>query len=89
MMGDFAKAFNQRQLIRHSLASIALIYGLILLAGAVLGNSDPLHPWETGASHPLLPVLATLITTVNTMTQFNQTLLAPKKKKSGDPRFLC
>jgi thiol:disulfide interchange protein DsbD len=82
MMGDFAKAFNQRQLIRHSLASIALIYGLILLAGAVLGNSDPLHPWEnwrftsttSQSSQPLF-------TTVNTMTQFNQTLARAKEEK--------
>lgn len=25
---------------------VALVYGIILLVGASLGNSDPLHPWE-------------------------------------------
>jgi thiol:disulfide interchange protein DsbD len=32
---------------------LALIYSVILLIGAVTGNSDPLHPWEQLGSRPL------------------------------------
>ncbi len=81
VMGDFAKAFTRWHLLRHSLAIIALIYGIILLAGAALGNTDPLHPWENWhftsqtKSLPAQP----LFTTVNSMTQFNQALATAKK----------
>ncbi|MCE3237498.1 MAG: dsbD [Gammaproteobacteria bacterium] len=45
-MGEFTKAFTKWQHLRHSISSIALIYGLILLVGALLGNVNPLYPLE-------------------------------------------
>lgn len=80
-MGDFAKAFTRWQLLRRSCASIALIYGIILLAGAALGNSDPLHPWENwhfNANTQPLPAQP-LFKTLNSMTEFNQELAEAKK----------
>ncbi len=83
MMGDFAKAISHWQHVRHGLASIALIYGIILLVGAVLGNSDPLHPWENWrftsqtTSHSTQP----LFITVNNMAQLNQKLAQAKQEK--------
>lgn len=75
VMGDFAKAFTHWQLLRHSLATIALIYGIILLTGAVLGNSDPIHPWENCTpSHVAKP----LFKTVSSMNEFNQELASAK-----------
>ncbi len=45
-MGEFAKAFTKWQHLRHGISSIVLIYGLILLVGALLGNVNPLYPLE-------------------------------------------
>jgi thiol:disulfide interchange protein DsbD len=46
IMGKFAKAFTKWQHLRHGMSSVALIYGVILLIGAFLGNSNPLYPLE-------------------------------------------
>lgn len=83
IMGDFAKAFTRWQHVRHGLATIALIYGIILLAGAALGNSDPLHPWENWHFNSLTtsPPTQPLFTTVNSMAEFNQKLADAQKEK--------
>ncbi len=83
MMGEFAKAFSRWQLIRHTLATIALIYGIILLFGAALGNSNPLHPWENWRLTSKTEVLSSqpMFMTIHSMTQLNQMLEEARQEK--------
>ena len=39
----------QRHWIRYAISGIALIYGIILMIGGLLGNTDPLYPLENVA----------------------------------------
>lgn len=75
VMGDFAKAFTRWQLLRHSLATIALIYGIILLVGAALGNSDPFYPLENSIQSP---TVKPFFKTVRSMSEFDQELASAK-----------
>lgn len=79
VMGNFANALTRWHLLRHGLASIALIYGIILLAGAVLGNSDPLHPWENYQWTSTKKISTPLFKTITSMTEFNQELSQAKQ----------
>jgi thiol:disulfide interchange protein DsbD len=76
MMGDFKRAITNWQHLRHGLASIALVYGLILMLGAFLGNSDPLHPWENWQLNfsKSSEVNHSTYITINNMEQFNRKL---------------
>ncbi len=67
LMGNFGKAWNQWHPVRHSLAIIALIYGIILLIGAALGNANPLRPWE---NMPAAAAAATPSTSHTTQASF-------------------
>lgn len=46
-LGDFFHGLNERHHLRRSIALLMFVYSIILLIGAVLGNSDPLQPWAT------------------------------------------
>jgi len=83
IMGDFAKALTRWQHVRHGLATIALLYGIILLIGSALGNSDPLYPWENWhlTSQTITRPTQPLFTTVNSMTELNQKLAQAKGEK--------
>lgn len=83
LMGDFTKVIRNWQPIRHSLASLALIYGIILLIGAMAGNSDPFRSWENGhfSLRAAPPAVQPLFMTVNNMAQFNERLAQAKQEK--------
>jgi thiol:disulfide interchange protein DsbD len=82
-MGKFSQARHNKQYIRHGLSSVILIYGIILLIGAALGNDDPLHPWENWQR--LGQIVASQpkpgFTTVNTLTQLNREFATAKQEK--------
>ena len=79
LMGNFTKVIRDWQPLRHSIASLALVYGIILLIGAAAGNSDPLHPWENW--HFTSRSTRPLFMTVDNMAQFNQQLARAKQEK--------
>lgn len=83
IMGDFAKALTNWQHVRHGLATLALTYGIILLIGAFLGNSNPLYPWENwhGTPQEALKTNQPLFTTISNMAQFNKILDEAKQEK--------
>lgn len=83
MMGNFKKALHQWQHVRHGLATILLIYGLILLVGAILGNVDPLHPWENWSftSHTARYQSRAAWIKLKGMAQLDQALEQAKKEK--------
>jgi thiol:disulfide interchange protein DsbD len=83
IVGDFKKAVSQWQHLRHGFASVLLIYGLILFAGALLGNSDPLRPWENWRSsfNAELPPAQLAWITLKDMTQFNQALAQARQER--------
>jgi len=83
MMGDFTKIISHWQHLRHGLATFFLVYGIILLIGALLGNADPLHPWEKWrftSNTALYDTQATFIT-LKDMTQLDQKLAQAKQEK--------
>lgn len=45
-IGVFAEALTHWAKLRKTFGVVMLIYGAILMVGSVLGNSDPLHPWD-------------------------------------------
>lgn len=45
-MGIFNEAKNNWYKLLRGLSVVLVVYGIILVIGAALGNSDPLHPWE-------------------------------------------
>jgi len=83
MMGDFAKIIDHWQHLRHSLATFFLIYGIILLIGALLGNADPLHPWEKWrfTTNTALHDTQTTFITLKDMPQLDQKLAQARQEK--------
>lgn len=83
MMGDFARIISHWQHLRHGLATFFLIYGIILLIGALLGNADPLHPWEKWrfTANPALQDTQVTFITLKDMTQLDQKLAQAKQEK--------
>ncbi|MHB1946888.1 MAG: protein-disulfide reductase DsbD [Gammaproteobacteria bacterium] len=45
-MGVFTQAKNNWYNLLRGLGLVLLVYGIILIIGAVMGNSNPLQPWE-------------------------------------------
>lgn len=45
-MGVFVQAKNNWYNLLRGLGLVLLVYGVILIIGSVMGNSDPLQPWE-------------------------------------------
>lgn len=45
-MGVFKQTKNKWHMLMRGFGIVFLIYGVVLVIGAALGNSDPLHPWE-------------------------------------------
>lgn len=84
IMGDFAKIISHWQYVRHGLATFFLVYGIILLIGALLGNADPLHPWEKWrftANTALDENTQAMFIKLKDMTQFDQKLAQAKQEK--------
>lgn len=53
-LGVFSESKNNWQKISRGLGVFLLIYGVILMSGAALGNANPLRPWEeTTLQHDL------------------------------------
>ena len=48
-MGVFSQAMGNKQFLRRGFGAVIFVYGIILIIGAALGNSDPLHPWDNWA----------------------------------------
>lgn len=44
----FCEASPRVKVILRMMGSLFLVYGIILIAGAALGNTDPLNPWAGG-----------------------------------------
>lgn len=82
-MGDFRKIISHWQHLRHSLATISLVYGIILFIGALLGNADPLHPWEKWhfTSNTTLHDTQVTFITLKDIPQLNQKLAQAKQEK--------
>lgn len=45
-MGLFSRALSDKDRLRRGFGIVLFIYGIILMIGAFLGNSDLIHPWE-------------------------------------------
>lgn len=83
-MGAFTNTEDNWQKLFRGLGLVILIYGIILMVGAVLGNSDPLRPLEgtrLSAKKAKLPFVVT-----TTMAQLDEQLAAAKQ--SGKPVML-
>ena len=69
----------KKQFLKRGLGAVVLVYGIILMIGAVLGNSNPLHPWENWAAHEKIDMKTKFITLKN-MEELNQILLDAKSQ---------
>ncbi len=69
--------------LRKSIGIVIFIYALILMIGAVLGNSDPLNPWESGILKRFNAEtqLKTTMVTLTSEQQLDELLLVAKKQK--------
>ncbi len=83
----FAGAFSRNRpdkfLLRKSIGIVIFIYAIILMIGAVFGNSDPLNPWENGILKRFnaeSQVKIQIVTLTNTK-QLNDLLLIAKEQK--------
>lgn len=81
--GAFARNASNKFLLRKSIGIVIFIYAIILMIGAVLGNSDPLNPWENWKfksanleNHARLNFI-----TLTGMSQLDHLLLAAKKQQ--------
>ncbi len=81
--GVFATAKSVWAKLSKGLGFVSLIYGVILITGAVLGNSDPLHPWEgVGIFRARLSSApASSFTILKNMAQLNQQFILSKEQK--------
>ncbi len=62
-------------------AVVALIYGVILLIGAVMGNTDPFNPWEKFSHTKNQQSKKTFFTVLQSMEEVNQQLIHAKESK--------
>jgi thiol:disulfide interchange protein DsbD len=60
-------------------AVVALIYGVILLVGAVMGNTDPLNPWEQFSHTENQHSKKTPFTVLQSMEEVNKQLTIAKE----------
>lgn len=81
--GAFSRSKPDKFLLRKSIGIVIFVYAIILMIGAVLGNSDPLNPWEHGILKRFNvedQVKIQIVTLTNTK-QLNDLLLAAKQQK--------
>lgn len=76
-MGVFSKA---KQRLRRRFALIIFIYGIILMIGAALGNSDPLHPWENWKFNSTTEQSESQFKTLKNMQQLDQAFALAKQQ---------
>ena len=75
LLGLFAKVTSDWKKISRGLGLIVLTYGLILMIGAIKGNSDPLCPWENWRSYcEAAPVNKSSFIVLTNMEQFDYEL---------------
>ncbi|HEX2549043.1 MAG TPA: protein-disulfide reductase DsbD, partial [Gammaproteobacteria bacterium] len=80
----FKRTATDRGFIRRGIASVILVYGIILVIGGFLGNKDPLHPWDSGK---MISVQRTLhFQTITDMDNLNMALA--NAKQDGKPVLL-
>jgi thiol:disulfide interchange protein DsbD len=77
-MGTFVSAKNNFKKLLRGFGAVFLIYGIILVIGAVMGNSDPLHPWEEMKFLQTKPK-DSLFVTLGSMEQLDAELARAKK----------
>lgn len=78
-LSHFFRGLSERHHVRRSIGLIIFMYGIILLVGAVLGNSDPLQPFEN--VKPVIHQKNTGWVIVKNNAEFEQALHEAKQKK--------
>jgi thiol:disulfide interchange protein DsbD len=78
-LGNFFHGLMERHRLRRSLALLVFLYGIILLVGAVLGNSDPLQPWANIRTVSAKKESEWML--IKSMPQFESALLQAKQNK--------
>ncbi len=71
-MGLFRKRETKSDLLRQGVALILLVYGIILMIGAALGNRNPLEPW--GNLKVTSEKISLNVITVKSMMQLDEAL---------------
>lgn len=79
-MGIFTQATGNKHFLLRGLGSVIFVYGIILIIGAVLGNSDPLQPWGNWAINSKSYVKPSYVT-LKDMQQLDQELLLAKQQE--------
>lgn len=83
-MGVFSQVVNDMQRLRRGLGLVILIYGIILMMGAALGNADPFRPWENWKMVSSTKDTSQLVfVTLKNREQLDQELLLAKQ--NGKP----
>jgi thiol:disulfide interchange protein DsbD len=75
-MGVFSEVKNNFQKLIKGLGFVLLIYGVILIIGSVLGNTDPLRPWE---GSKIVASRQSSFVTLKNMQQLDEQLAAAKR----------
>ncbi len=76
--GAFSKNISDKFFLRKSVGIVIFVYALILMIGAVLGNSDPLNPWQNGKH---FNVERQSFVTLVSEKQLDELLLTAKQQK--------
>jgi thiol:disulfide interchange protein DsbD len=81
--GAFSKKKPDKFLLRKGLGIVIFVYAIILMVGALLGNSNPLNPWENGKFNHVKaeaqPNVA--FVTLTSLKQLDDLLLVAKQQK--------